>query len=174
MADSRGGGVIGLLLRIVCVAGGAVIGAFLLAVLAPSAGKAHADSGAEPASGPAAVDHDASALWAEPDSLSSAAARRADVDTVDAASDRWVLTPRPTDDVPTTAALRAPAGAAPSTPIGTFGPGGGSTDGGPSLSHVAAVLSAALAAVLWLSQRLRHDEVRARSAFVALSLERPG
>jgi hypothetical protein len=181
VADSQGGGVFGLLLRIVCVAGGAVIGALVLAVLAPGAGTAHADPGIEPApaGGSAAVDHDsdAGALWAQPESLSSAAARRAVVVTADAGADPWVVTPRPTDDAPSAPAVAAhwaSAGAGSSIPIGTFGPGGGSADGGPSISHVAAVLSAALAAVLWLSQRLRHGEVRARSAFVTLSLERPG
>ena len=85
-------------------------------------------------------------------------------------------TPRPADGArpqPTVGTQRAPIGAASTTPAGTGGSGGGSTDGGPSISSLA-VLSSALAAVLWLSQRLRHGEVRGASAFVTLSLERPG
>ena len=62
---------------------------------------------------------------------------------------------------PSVAAHRAPIGSASMTPAGTGGSSGGSTDGGPSISSLA-VLSSALAAVLWLSQRLRHGEVRAR------------
>ena len=39
---------------------------------------------------------------------------------------------------------------------------------------MAAVLSAALAAVLWLSQLLRAGEVQWRSPLLTLSIERPG
>jgi hypothetical protein len=60
-----------------------------------------------------------------------------------------------------------------STPVGSLGGGGGPAEGGPSLT-MAAVLSAALAAVLWLSQLLRAGEVRWRSTLLTLSIERPG
>ena len=167
MAESHGGGVFGVLVRILCVVGGAVIGAFVLAVLAPGgAGTAHA----------AEQPSDTGAFWAEPDSVSSAAARRAEGHTVTAGNPTSVQTPRPADDPgprPSVAAHRAPIGAASTMPAGSGGSSGGSTDGGPSTSPLA-VLSSALVAVLWLSQRLRHREVRARSAFVTLSLERPG
>ena len=167
MAETHGGGVFGVLVRILCVVGGAVIGAFVLAMLAPGGtGTAHA----------AEQPSDSGAFWAEPDSVSSAAARRADVDSVTAHGEMSEQTPRPADGArpqPTVGMQRAPIGAASTTPAGTGGSGGGSTDGGPSISSLA-VLSSALAAVLWLSQRLRHGEVRARSAFVTLSLERPG
>ncbi len=60
-----------------------------------------------------------------------------------------------------------------STPIGSFGSGGGGPDTGPSIAQLA-VLSAALIGVLWLSQRLRASQLSWRSAYLTLSIERPG
>ena len=124
-------------------------------MLAPGAGTAHADSGEE--SGTAA-------FWADPDSVSSAAARRAvvdiedgDVDAGHVGSAPWVLTTRPADETPSGSAVathQSQARPAPSTPIGSAGPAGGSVDAGPSIAQPA-ILSAALIAVLWLWQRLR-------------------
>jgi hypothetical protein len=168
MAESHGGGVVGVLVRILCVAGGAVVGAFVLALLAPGAGTAHA------AGEPAETD----VFWAQPDAVSSAAARRAGDEpaAVAAGVERSAPASGTAEEAgpqPLAAAQRAPVGSASMAPVGTGSAGGGSADGGPSITSLA-VLCSALAAVLWLSQRLRHGEVRARSAFVTLSLERPG
>jgi hypothetical protein len=168
MAESHGGGAVGVLVRILCVAGGAVIGAFVLALLAPGGGTAHA----------AEQSAETDVFWAQPNAVSSAAARRAADAPMAIANgvERSAPESRLAENAgpqPLAAAQRAPTGSASTAPVGTGGGGGGSADGGPSITSLA-VLCSALAAMLWLSQRLRHGEVRARSAFVTLSLERPG
>jgi hypothetical protein len=168
MAESHGGGVVGVLVRILCVVGGAVVGAFVLALLAPGAGTAQAVG--EPA--------ETDAFWAEPDAVSSAAARRVADEPVAVAAgiERSAPASGTAEEAgpqPLAAAQRVPVGSASAAPVGPGGTGGGSAEGGPSITSLA-VLCSALAAMLWLFQRLRDGEVRARSAFVALSLERPG
>ncbi len=178
MAETHGGGVIGVLVRCLCIAAGALVAGFVLAVLAPGAERAHADSGPEPddAVGGAVADGstDVGVFWAQPDALSSAAARRAVEVTGEPAADTWVVTPRSADDAPATPSIDAQrARSTTSTPIGAVGSGSGSSDAGPSMAQLA-VLASALAAVPWLWQRLRGADIVVRSAFVTLSLERPG
>ena len=168
MAETHGGGVFGVLVRILCVAGGAVVGAFVLAVLAPGgAGTAHA-------AGRAFRDRRLLGR-AGLGELGGRPARRGH--SVTAGEPTVGADPtRPADDAGSAPVGRGASGADRRgvDDAGRHrGSSGGSTDGGPSIASLA-ILSAALVAVLWLSQRLRHGEVRARSAFVTLSLERPG
>lgn len=217
--ESRGGGSIRLLGRILGLAAcglGVAFVAVMLASLIPGPETAHADAPATASSEralpppvrsadalvpdamsphpggrrmtgiarPASIDDRreamASALRANPFAVSAAASRRA----------AGATTPSVLAATPSPGSHRAPLDSrgdigphrgapAPtslsttSRPIGSLGGGGGPTESGLSLT-MAAVLSAALAAVLWLSQSLRAAEVRWRSTLLTLSIERPG
>lgn len=117
------------------------------------------------------------ALWADADALSTASARRA-AESSSAAV--WSSLPSVPSLAERVGGDRGPDAAAPvvgvgltSSPIGSFGASGGAPDAGPSITQLA-VLAAALLGVLWLSQRLLASELSWRSAFLTLSIERPG
>lgn len=171
-AEPRSVGLLRVLGRILCGAGCAAGAVFLLAFLAPGSDTVHA-ADAEHVVDPS--DSAASALWADPGTVSAAATRRAGTDTPSSIeSTPW----RPT--APRSAPERVAGGPAvgipsahTSTPLGSFGGGSTTPDAGPSVTQLA-VLSAALVGVRWLSQRLLASELSWRSALVVSGIERPG
>jgi hypothetical protein len=152
----------------------------LVPAISPHPGGRRMTGLARPASTDDRREATASALRANPVAVSAAASRRAagaTTPSVMAATpspgshrapldSRGVFGPHRGAPAPTSLSTT-------STPVGSLGGGGGPAEGGPSLT-MAAVLSAALAAVLWLSQLLRAGEVRWRSTLLTLSIERPG
>jgi hypothetical protein len=180
-------------LRILCVAGCALGFAFLLALLVPSAGTAHASSLPSDSATSATLDLPAngthassvddstlvtdSPLWSDPSVLSATATRRANGDVVRPAPRRVAAEAAPEHPgAPSgpTVGIGAPAGLASTLPAGSLAAGGGSApDAGPSITQLA-VLSAALVGVRWLSQRLRASGLPWRNVLITLSIERPG
>ena len=179
-AEPHDVGLFGVLGRILWVAGGAIA---LAVLLAPGSGTAHAadepDVTVDATSTQPDPDVDdptsVTALWADPASVSAAAARRAGADTASSIE----ATPwRPPVPEPERRAGRPDVGVPvpgvlASTPLGSFGGGGGAPDAGPSVAQLA-VLSAALVGVRRLSQGLRASELSWRSALVISGIERPG
>ena len=117
------------------------------------------------------------ALWADADALRVASSRRAAAESSSTAV--WSSAPSASSLAGRAGDDRGPAAAAhvgvgvTSSPIGSFGASGGAPDAGPSITQLA-VLAAALLGVLWLSQRLLASELSWRSAYLTLSIERPG
>ena len=188
-AEPHGGALIGVLTRIAWVAGSIVGLAFLIALLAPGSGTAHAADGPDPLAtvanapdvlAPVVAAEDSSStvetLWADPETLSATANRRASADA------GW-SSPLPTSiealpERPSEPSSRVDVSVprtvtALSTPLGALGTGGGSPDAGPSATQLA-VLAAGLAVVLWTTQRVRADELAWRSALIISIVERPG
>jgi len=196
-AEARGEGQLHGLGRIIGLTLAALGAAFVLTMLlAGHAAAAETGAGRPPAASitdvaseakgaTSAIDGDAAddsstsprpALWADADAVSAASSRRA-AESSSAAG--WSSEPSLPTSRERTGNDRGPA-AAPavgvgvtSSPIGSFGASGGAPDAGPSMTQLA-VLAAALLGVLWLSQRLLASELSWRSAFLTLSIERPG